>query len=1035
MNTEKIEKLKRGLNNSQIPESLKEKIRQQISRLEDEDKANQPVAKAEIEKIEDKIEEAVEVAEKKEEQAEAKKPTTARKPRAKKVVEPKAKTVRKPRAKKVVEPKTTTANKKSAMALAKEIRKPNEKWNEAVKRAGATMRGEVKEATKKVTSELEKLKAFVKRRKELKTIAGTNLLRDSKRKAKPRGSRTVTRSGETSNQYGTFDNKLGRKYSENRENRTDRLAPNYPKNAPLLAGGGGIEQEQEYLVVLQHSETGDLMNFNVLGNNEENAIDNAYMEADLNQPYEVYSVKKYATGGGVDYYEQLTVYVIGVGTLGSGTSMKKAIDKAREYERKHPNAEIVIVDEKYGDEYDTDGNLKEDFATGGGVDNLPRSLKTRLNNLKGRVTISKAQALKAYELHSERGMGGSTIGYEMFDAKNKRDSETFGDLAIDLGRHYSQFANGGYNEGIEEDIDMTDDYVLRVNKGVEPKDRASMKDWMAKTNESREAMTYELGGAFMETDLAGHTGGGTGGLNANMPLSGVSGTHYTDLVGETGALSSAEMFDGGGRVKNEELISYETFLITEKNDYDKAIDSLIVKINKSLSEKGMPPITTNEEYDKESEYQERVYVDDNVMIRIWSIKNTKKGYLLDVSVFKEHFAKGGMFAGGGSLQKGKIKNWYMKNYRTDTLGKNLDADSTFEDVWTALNNGTDVYSVFGVGDSLIRERIFTELAKIYNVDYDYIYYKWLDSDDYARGGGIRKVGNREYPLGRNWTNDHNQVNKSEEHETSYNRKRSFANGGAMMANQQIIDNASQQYVNYYLGEGASTGMYKDGGAIQNQYKGRTPRDIWNNLTKAQRHHFLHDHEEEILENKKLRYFTNSDLVEFYNSDWFELDDDVKNAFGEHTSRGEYAGGGEIRRFDRHEEMDGDTRTQILDAIRNPSVSRRLENYLFGLFDGYDYSNNKDFKLEMKNLKSKDSKAYKEVVDIYEKVDKYNFKNYKNYATGGMMHNHTEMEDSYARGGGIRTVNGREYSTGRNWTNDHKHHNKAQDYEVPMSKRR
>jgi len=864
MNTEKIEKLKKGLNNSQIPESLKEKIRQQISRLEDEDKANQPVTKAEIEKIEDKIEDAVEVAEKKEEQAEAKKPSIARKPRTKKAVEPKAKTVRKPRAKKVVEPKTTTANKKSAMALAKEIRKPNEKWNEAVKRAGATMRGEVKEATKKVTSELEKLKAFVKRRKELKTIAGTNLLRDSKRKAKPRGSRTVTRSGETSNQYGTFDNKLGRKYSENRENRTDRLAPKYPKNSPYLAGGGGINLSDDKYKY-------DLM--------------------DIGQ----FSLPENVRKSDEEYY-----------TIG-----KEVVEK--DYDGDLDLAYNMVV--RLGN--------KERFVGGGGVPFKP------YGKTKGKFKITyMADGKKQSEIWE-------TLEMALDNAKRYQRIGEFSKVEVFDENNKKIMADGGYNEGIEEDIDMTDDYVLRVNKGVEPKDRASMKEWMAKTNESREAMTYELGGAFMQTDLAGNTGGGTLGLSPNMPLSGVSGTYYTGLVGETGALSSGEMF-----------------------------------------------------------------------------------------------------AGGGSLQKGKIKNWYMKNYRTDTLGKNLDADSTFEDVWTALNNGTDVYSVFGVGDSLIRERIFTELAKIYNVDYDYIYQKWLDSDDYARGGGIRKVGNREYPLGRNWTNDHNQVNKSEEHETSYNRKRSFANGGAMMANQQIIDDASQHYVNYYLNDGASAGMFKDGGAIKNQYAGRTPKDIWNNLSIRQRMHFLQDHEEEILEDKKLRYFTDNDLVELIHTEWLELDDDVKNAFADHTSRGEYAGGGEIRRFDRHEEMDGNTRTEILDAIRNPNVSHRLENYLFGLFDGYDYSDVEDFKLEIKKLKSKDSKAYKEVVDIYKKVDKYNFKNYKdNYATGGLMHNHTEMEDSYARGGGIRTVNGREYSTGRNWTNDHRQHNKGEDYEVPMSKRR
>ena len=52
-----------------------------------------------------------------------------------------------------------------------------------------------------------------------------------------------------------------------------------------------------------------------------------------------------------------------------------------------------------------------------------------------------------------------------------------------------------------------------------------------------------------------------------------------------------------------------------------------------------------------------------------------------------------------------------------------------------------------------------------------------------------------------------------------------------------------------------------------------------------------------------------------------------------------------------------------------------------------------------------------------------------------MHDYEKMEDNYARGGGIRTVNGREYPTGRNWTNDHRQHNKAQDYEVPKNNRK
>ena len=46
-----------------------------------------------------------------------------------------------------------------------------------------------------------------------------------------------------------------------------------------------------------------------------------------------------------------------------------------------------------------------------------------------------------------------------------------------------------------------------------------------------------------------------------------------------------------------------------------------------------------------------------------------------------------------------------------------------------------------------------------------------------------------------------------------------------------------------------------------------------------------------------------------------------------------------------------------------------------------------------------------------------------------------INHKYAKGGGVRTQNGREYSLGRNWTNDHRHENKHEDYEVSMYKRK
>jgi len=45
------------------------------------------------------------------------------------------------------------------------------------------------------------------------------------------------------------------------------------------------------------------------------------------------------------------------------------------------------------------------------------------------------------------------------------------------------------------------------------------------------------------------------------------------------------------------------------------------------------------------------------------------------------------------------------------------------------------------------------------------------------------------------------------------------------------------------------------------------------------------------------------------------------------------------------------------------------------------------------------------------------------------------DNEYAKGGGIRMHNGRAYSTGRNWTNDHRHHNKSENWELPLSSRK
>lgn len=77
-------------------------------------------------------------------------------------------------------------------------------------------------------------------------------------------------------------------------------------------------------------------------------------------------------------------------------------------------------------------------------------------------------------------------------------------------------------------------------------------------------------------------------------------------------------------------------------------------------------------------------------------------------------------------EKSNVRNWYLKAYSSDDLGPSIHEDLTFQNIMEALNNGDDIYSVIGVPDSVVRERIFAKVAEILEVDYKVIYDKWLD---------------------------------------------------------------------------------------------------------------------------------------------------------------------------------------------------------------------------------------------------------------------------------------------------------------------
>ena len=475
----------------------------------------------------------------------------------------------------------TRKPKRTAMSLAKEIRKEGESWKDAQARASKMMKEDSKDLSKTVETELDKLSKLVrsqKERKKLSGLSGTNIKRDSVRRAKPKGRRI---------------SKDGNVYYENRDNRTDRLAPNYPKNAPLLADGG----------YLTDSNFGTFQNQVFVG------------------------------GGGIGSMSEL-------------------------------DAEMML----------------KDLRKNGEISQLS------VGN-HGLIFMSvKGGHLKSYESYKD--------AYSHYLKSNKYAKgggvRTVGNREYSYGRNW------------------TNDH-RHVNKG---------EDHEVKYTRKR----FELGGV-MATDLAGHTGGGTGGLNAGMPLNGFSNTGYTGLVGETGAMSSGEMFMAGGTLPSG---AEQSYMITE------------------------------------------------------ALGNPAQHY-----------------AGGG-----KIKNQY--------------AGRTPEDIWDSLS--VEQRKHFLLDHYYINEEEFEQLQykRLESEDKEIIDYyanrtwKKLSGDvrkaftmhvkegQYARGGGVRRVGNREYSYGRNWTNDHRHVNKGEDHEVKYTRKGKFLgifDGGG----ETYSEKASQLKggVNYY----------------------------------------------------------------------------------------------------------------------------------------------------------------------------------------------------------------------------------------------
>ena len=74
-----------------------------------------------------------------------------------------------------------------------------------------------------------------------------------------------------------------------------------------------------------------------------------------------------------------------------------------------------------------------------------------------------------------------------------------------------------------------------------------------------------------------------------------------------------------------------------------------------------------------------------------------------------------------------VQDWYLHAYPDDELGQRITPDLTFDDAMQAVSLGGDFYDVLGVGDSIVRERVFRQLVARTGIPYDTIYDAWLDA--------------------------------------------------------------------------------------------------------------------------------------------------------------------------------------------------------------------------------------------------------------------------------------------------------------------
>lgn len=142
-----------------------------------------------------------------------------------------------------------------------------------------------------------------------------------------------------------------------------------------------------------------------------------------------------------------------------------------------------------------------------------------------------------------------------------------------------------------------------------------------------------------------------------------------------------------------------------------------------------------------------------------------------------------------------LKDWYTKEFPDDELGYELNDDVDLRRCYSSLGRDPDIYDVMGVGDSVIRERVFAKMADVLGVDYDVIYYKWLGVNEGLKEDTV-KQGNYWVNKGKEGTHGKFRTKKAADAQ----RKAMFAQGFKEGLNEDFKEMVDWGEVDLRLGD-------------------------------------------------------------------------------------------------------------------------------------------------------------------------------------------------------------------------------------------